>query len=312
MRGLSMPGRFCLFALIGLAPALVLAQRSPAPRSMHVERSPMVLRASGVSYDGIARTGMSPEDLPRLRMDTDWREVQSGRTTYFRADRVSTGFEGLGVYRVGEDAWVTYPMFGLAVAAGWFTPQPDDGPLPNDIEGLGIGGGKVWMGSNGVGIIARNLGDGRWTRYDAKSAPLPGIHSILLHADNDYVWAVSGGPSGDWRERLPDVRSARQLGPALEVYSLRRGTWLRVRSVPREDVLEFGWTDSPQVAMSCDTRPLARQALVPLEFCAIPEYAKAAQGETGYELGRVLNEPGRSFRFVIRTADLDAAFSSMR
>ena len=305
-----MSAGFWFFVLIVSAPAFVLAQRNPPARNLHVERSPMVLRASGVSYDGIARTEMSSERLARLRMDQYWTETQSDRTTYFRADRVSTHYEGLGVYRLGEDAWATYPMFGLAVAAGWFTPEPDDGHLPNDIEGVGIGGGKVWMGSNGVGIIARDLRDGRWSRYDTKSKPLPGVHSVLLHADDHYVFAVSVGPSGDWRERLPDVRSAQQLGPALEVYSVRDGTWLRVRGVSRESVLEFGWTHDVAVAMPCDTRLLSGQALVPLKVCTMPRYAKAVHAEAGYELGRVFN--GAPFRFIIRTKELNAAFKSMQ
>ena len=269
----------------------------------------MVLRASGVSYQGIARTGMSPERFAQLRVEQYWVEASSDRTTFFRAGRVSSDAEGLGIYRLGEDAWVTYPMFGLALAAGWFTPRVDDLPLPDDIEGIGIGGGRVWMGSIGVGIIVRNIRDGRWSRYDTKSTPLPGIHSMLLHVDDEYVLARSGGPSGDWRERLPDVRSADQVGPALEVYSMRHDTWLRVRGVPRESVLAFGWTGPVGIAMPCDTRPLARRALVPLQVCTMPDYAKAADGAAGYELGRVFD--GAPFRFVLRRQALDAAFKSL-
>ena len=299
-----MPAKSCFFVLIISAQALLLAQGNAPTPNLRVERSPMVLRASGVSYDGIAHTGMSLERLARERTDKYWIEVQSHSTTYF-------GSEGLGVYRHGEDAWVTYPMFGLAVAAGWFAPQPDDRYLLNDIEGLGIGGGKVWMGSNGVGIIARDLRDGRWSRHDAKATPLPGIHSTLLHADDDYVFALSGGPSGDWRERLPDVRSDEQLGPAVEVYSVRHGAWLRLVGVSRKNVLQFGWTDYIGVSMPCDTRPLARLALVPLESCTMPRYAKTARGEAGYELGNTFNEPGAPFRFVVRTKELNAAFKSI-
>jgi hypothetical protein len=299
-----MPGRFCLFVLIVSAQAFLLAQRNAPAGNLQIERSPMVVRASGVSYEGIAHTGMSLERLEAERTDKFWMEVKSDGTTYFRS-------EGLGVYRHGGDAWVTYPMFGLAVAAGWFAPQPDDRYLFNDIEGLGIGGGKVWMGSNGVGIIARDLRDGRWSRHDAKAMPLPGIHSTLLHADDNYVFALSGGPTGGWRERLPDVYSEEQLGPAVEVYSVRHGAWLRVVGVSRENVLEFGWTGYTGVSMPCDTRPLARLAFVPLESCTLPEYAKTARGEAGYELGRTFNEPGAPFRFVLRTKELDAAFKSM-
>jgi hypothetical protein len=123
-----MPAKSYLFVLIISAQALLLAQRNAPTPNLRVERSPMVLRASGVSYDGIAQAGMSPARLAMERTDEYWLEVQSDGTSYFRS-------KGLGVYRHGEGAWITYPMFGLAVAAGWFAPQPDDRYLLNDIEG---------------------------------------------------------------------------------------------------------------------------------------------------------------------------------
>ena len=202
-------------------------------------------------------------------------------------------------------------MFDRVRKPRWYTPRPDDADLPGDIEGLGIGDGKVWMGSNGVNIIARDLRDGRWSRHDVKARPFPGIHATVLHADDHYVVALTGGPSGGWRERLPDVRRQEQLGPAVEVYSVKRGAWLRITGVARENVLEFGWTDYIAVSMPCDTRRFARVAIVPLESCMMPQYAKSARGESGYELGRTFNEPGSPFRFILRTKELDAAFKSM-
>ena len=126
----------------------------------------------------------------------------------------------------------------------------------------------------------------------------------------DKFFASSGGPSGGWKEHLPDVRED-DLGPALEVYSLRRNRWIRVTGVPREDVVQFGRT-GPFTAMSCDTRYFAKRPLFPLETCTWPDHVEPAPSRGGYLLSRNFGEQGEPLRYVVRKDLLEAAFETIR
>ena len=296
-------------SFVPLVAALLLIAGVPAPQPdrLRVDASPMRLRASGVAYAGVTKD-MDLEDLARARKDEFWQEVQWKDTTFFPAHFLSLD-GGLGAYTPGAKTWTWYPMSALAVAAKWYVALKDDDDLSADIHGVAIGGGRVWMGSIGIGIVAKDLRDGTWSRYDVKAQGLPGIHSMVLYADDEYVIGKSGGPSGGWMERLPGVREG-DLGPALEVYSLRQDRWLRVRAVPRSNVVAFGWSGTEGVSMPCDTREYATVPFLPLELCTWPLYGKAASG--GYELGRDFSEPGSPIRFVIRKDQLATAFDAMK
>lgn len=276
-------------------------------RGIQVERSPMALRAANVGYAGRSQEVISAERFEGLRQGDGWFEARSGHTVFFPAHLASLSEEGLGIYDLDARTWKVIPPFDLAARAGWYTPHPDDGSPPNTVQSVAIGGGRAWIGTAGVGVLALDLDTGAWSRYDVKAGVLPGIHSTVLYADDDYVFVLSGGPTGGWEQRLPGVREE-QLAPALEVHSLRREAWLRVRAVARENVLEFGWTGSPAVAMPCDTRPWAQATWVPLESCRRPRFAKPAPDKDGYELGRELPDPGAPIRFLIRRSELEQAF----
>jgi hypothetical protein len=284
------------FSIAGALPA---AQ----PPQLQVEPSPMRLRASGASYSGVKKS-MTREEFERARKEEYWQEVQWNDTVFFPG-HVTSMEDGLGAYTLGTARSTAYPMSALAIATGWYKPPDDERYFPDFIHGVALGGGRIWMGTIGLGIVARDVRDGTWSRHDVKAKGLPGIHSMVFYADDEYVLGKSGGPTGGWKDRLPEVREG-DLGPALEVYSIRRDRWLRVRSIPRENVIEFGWTSHPGVSIQCDTRRYARAPVMPLEMCTWPDYGKAAPG--GYELGYTFNEPGAPLRFVIRKNQLDAAF----
>ena len=310
MAPLFQPWHRVLFCL-AVGQLLIAAEPRSQSGALLVERSPMRLRASGATYEGVTRDSVPLESLERARKLDYWVEARSGDTVFFPAHLMSSA-EGLGDYRIGAGTWTSYPMFGLATAAGWYKPLPDENSFPDDIHSVTVGAGRVWMGTVGLGIVARNLRDRTWSRYDVKSGVLPGIHSFVFHADDEYVFAKSGGPSGDWKERLPDVRQG-DFGPALEVYSLRRDAWLRVRGVPRENVLTFGWTTSRFVSIACDTRHFARSAWMPLEMCTWPEYVEPAPAaDDGYFLGREFPDPGAPLRYRISKDQLAMAFDSLR
>lgn len=269
----------------------------------------MKLRHSGATFDGVVKDPMPRHELDGYRKAEDWLEAQSGQTLFFPAHLASHSPEGLAVYRLDSGSLTVYPIFALAVAAGWYKPQQDENSFPDFIRGVGVAGNRVWMGSAGAGIVTRDLASGRWSRYDGKSTPLPGIHSEVFHADAEYVFAYSVDPSSGWKERLPDAREG-DLGPALEVYSLRRDRWIRVRGIPRANVLQFGWTESWPVAIGCDTRQYARTAVMPIEMCTRPERVEPAPEHRGYLLTREFADPGAPLRYIVRTSQLDRAFES--
>ena len=197
-----------------------------------------------------------------------------------------------------------------AIAAVWLLlgfipPTAYADPLTVQITSGTLYYPMVNVATFGIQFPNGSASNGTWSRHDVKAKGHPGIHSMVFYADDEYVLGKSGGPTAGWKDRLPEVREG-DLGPALEVYSIRRDRWLRVRSIPRENVIEFGWTSHPGVSIQCDTRRYARAPVMPLEMCTWPDYGKAAPG--GYELGYTFNEPGAPLRFVIRKNQLDAAF----
>lgn len=299
---------YTLLCLV-LVPPLLAAPRTPQIAQLRAEASPMRLRASGVWFTTGTTKEMTEEDFTRSRADEYWQEARWQNTLFFPSHLGPGNDEGLGVYRLGAKTWTIYPMFALATAVGWYTPLPDEDSLPDAIYSVAVGAGRVWMGTNGLGIVARDLRDGTWSRHDVKEQGLPGIRSTVYYADDEYVIGQSGGASHGWKERLPNVREG-DLGPALEIYSLRRNRWIRVRAVPRANVLKYGWTTSARVSVACNTRYSANADALPLEMCTYPEYVKASPDLDGYELGREFPDPGEPLRYVIRTSQLESAFAA--
>jgi hypothetical protein len=297
-----------LLSLVLVQPLLAVPPRHQTA-ALRAEASPMRLRASGVWFTTGTTNDMTAEDLARSRADEYWQEARWQNTLFFPSHLGPTNDGGLGVYTLSAKTWTVYPMFSLATAAGWYKPLPNEDSLPEHISGVAIGGGRVWMGTSGLGIVARDLREGTWSRHDFKDQGLPGIHSTVYHADDQYVIGQSGGASHGWKERLPGV-SERDVGPALEIYSLRRNRWIRIRAVPRENVITFGWTNSGRVSIACNTRHHATSAFLPLEMCTYPAYVKASPEHRGYELGRAFDDPGEPLRYVIRASQLESAFGA--
>jgi len=74
-----------LVVLVVSAQALLAAQGTTPPRQLRVERSPMVLLASGVSYDGVALDRLSPERLAKLYSDDFWTEARADGVVFFKS-----------------------------------------------------------------------------------------------------------------------------------------------------------------------------------------------------------------------------------
>lgn len=205
-----------------------------------ISESPMSLLSSGVEYSGVANA--------RPRTYDDEKRVMIGDIAYY--DAISPA--GLIAHNTKTGAAVCYPMFALAIAAGWYE-RPSGTYLPDDIRGLHAQDGVLWMGSNGVGVLAFDAESRTWSRHDMKDLPVSGHHMGLVHADSDYVFASAG-----WLEEVPVSK------PALHAYSVKRGLWLMIDGIPSTDAISLGSSEGLHVAAGFDYRPFAEEDYVPI------------------------------------------------
>lgn len=284
--------RWSWLVVLGVAAEGILAAQAPTlTGGLGVERSSRALRASGAAFAGV-KWGWPAAYRPEEPGPDHSQAVRGEGFVFFDAAPLDHSSGGLGRYKPGDAHWYSYPLSMVAEAAGWY--PPGSRAARDSIRGLAIGGGRVWMGSIGVGVLARDLRDGTWSRHDTRAWPTPDAHAIVLHADDDYVFVESVRPE-----------------PAIEVYSIRQAVWLRLRAVPRENVLEFGWTSSDRVMIRCDTRPMAFPSEVPLTPCTQPRLVKPLPEGRGYELSKTFDEPGAPLRILVRKKELEAAFQSL-
>jgi hypothetical protein len=108
------------FALVTLALAALSGAQPLTHDRLLVEGSPMRLRTSAATYHGVEQESISSQILEQSRKHGDWYEARSGETIFFSAHLSSvTSEEGLGEYQWGAGTWRRYPMFALAIAAGY-------------------------------------------------------------------------------------------------------------------------------------------------------------------------------------------------
>ena len=212
-----------LFFLPFLLTADAAGQASCSDRALLLTGpSEFKLLATDVTYGG-------EEDAPyTTRQAEDLRRgVITKHAVYYDASN-SLGFNhgGLAAESLSNSSWRVYPMFGLALSAGWYKPEgaDADGAYPENIRGLFRVGNTLWMGSDGVGIIIFDLKKKTWGRLDLKATPIPGHHMNLLYADQEYAFIGVG--------EFP--------GGSLQVYSMKKRKSLRLRAVPSACVSSYG------------------------------------------------------------------------
>ncbi|NQU75216.1 MAG: hypothetical protein HQ546_02740, partial [Planctomycetes bacterium] len=251
--------------------------------------SPFRLRASGVKYVGAV--------LPRPPAGPDGRKIVLAGVAYYRSI-MAGGF-------VAEDLAAkkarVYPMFGLAIAAGWYK-MKDSGYLPSDIRGLYRQGKLLWMGSNGVGVIVYDTKAKTWARHDVKGVPVRGHHVTVFHADSEFAFAAHG-----WHPEVPIAE------PSLHVFSVKHKRWLRITGIPSKDALRLGHSEGLIVSRGWDYRPYGRQEYVPLGGTKTPGLASPRQlvrrpdGSYLLRYGHPQRESSLT-ELVVRPANLRAAF----
>jgi hypothetical protein len=121
-------------------------------------------------------------------------------------------------------------LFKLAIEAGMYKKE-GQGYLPGDPRGAAKVAGRVWHGSNGVGLVANDPATGQWAIYYLQEKAVPGHHLSIVYADEDFIFFNYG-----YHAELPGVV------PTVEVYSTKRNRFARIAAVASRDG-KFGYFD---------------------------------------------------------------------
>jgi hypothetical protein len=242
------------------------------------------LFAEGVKYEV---TEYDEDDSEKLPI-TGCKLITIDSIDYYDGDCVDyIREEGLIAKKRGAHTWRISDMFALAASAGWFVPEKGRKIEHHNgaIRGFFRVGGRIWMSSNGVGLIVYDTGARTWARYDVRAKPVESNDMTLEHADEDYLFVSVGG--------------------SLHVRSMRSGRWLEIKGVPTTHVTSYGWSDG-MFAIDWDHRPYAAKEYLPIDFTlAHPDNLTARRTDYLFE-----NEWSERSRTVFRVTkkQLAAAF----
>ncbi len=244
--------------LVGLSIGFILvfvvtvpAQKQRAP--IIVSKSRFVKIATDFVFSG---TKCEPIwDLERLLKNYPGRFIRDGDLIFYPSVLYFRGRTGDGL--VAEDlakktcTW--YSMRSLQESQNWVDQK--QGKVPESIRGLHKVGNRLWMGSNGIGILFLDVSAGRWTRYDIKTNGVPGAHISVDFADEDYVFISTG--------EFPAA--------GMHIMSVKSGKWLRLDSVSTANVSEWGYTTGT-VQVQVDHRAYKNAQYLPIDWTlAYPE-----------------------------------------
>jgi hypothetical protein len=110
-----------------------------------------------------------------------------GGRSYYWSDAMSDGLFVEG----GESASKIYQPYDLAIKAGWYAKLDDE--TNNNIWGLFEAGGKIWMGSYGLGVLEFDPVSSLWSRYDWQYQAEPGATTYLAFVNGKYLFFQSRG-----------------------------------------------------------------------------------------------------------------------
>lgn len=258
-----------LFTLLLLLCApYALAQ--DASDNLRVIPSGLKLKAEGVRFVGLpVKRGEVWEDYPRL--------VYNG-VAYYAS---SSSRHGLVAEDLKTGALTIYEAVELELAAGWIKERPsakEEWPR-RLVRGFQRSGDVIWMGMDGLGILAFDTRRKTWARYDYEGKfPLGHAFTEVFYADDDYIF----------------VRG-------FHVYSKRHKRWLKIDGVPTSYVRSFGHSGWP-VQVMVDLRRYATEKYLPLG--TYPEYLML-----GYPNKVSLREDKEAYIFEFEPRDSPTEFT---
>lgn len=130
---------------------------------------------SNVRFDGVK----ADRDDVCIHRDN----IVYGGRHYFWSD---ADMDGLFVEGGAEPSKV-YQPYALALRAGWHKKRGDSEPN-NNVWGLFESGGTIWMGTNGLGVLAFDPRQGVWSRYDWQRRARPGLTTYLNFVDERHLF----------------------------------------------------------------------------------------------------------------------------
>ncbi len=107
---------------------------------------------------------------------------------YYRSD---AGKDGL--FEEAGNASKIYQPFDLAAKAGWYTAVREDDNTSNNIWGLLQSGDRIWMGSDGLGILSFDPQRRLWSRYDWQYEAQTDALTHLNFVDEKFFFFVGKG-----------------------------------------------------------------------------------------------------------------------
>lgn len=272
---------------------------APAAAQGELRASPSAFRllASGVAYAGVEEFAGEDDESVEWRRD-NLKPIVAGGAAYHAAHMVpGLDLEGLAAEDTRAGAWTVYPLFHLAVAAGWYKPEGEDADnnYADAVRGLFLVGDRLWMGSNGVGVLAFDTRRRTWSRHDVKEAPREGRHTTVWHADRGYLFVTVG--------EFPDAR--------LHVYSMRRERWLRLDAIPARSVRSFG-RSGPMAQVGVNHGQFADKEYLPVDWSVAQlDSVTPLEGGEGYLFEKRFTEYSETV-FSISGQELEAAFDAAR
>jgi hypothetical protein len=141
--------------------------------------SALKLQAAGVVYAG--------EEVSAGDVCLHAEGVESGGRTFNWSDAMT---DGLFVEdRLGGGSKV-YQPYELARRAVWYRggDGSDESEPNNNIWGLFVAGEKVWMGTQGLGVLVLDLAREEWSRYDWQREAAPDTRTDLAYVDGRHMF----------------------------------------------------------------------------------------------------------------------------
>ena len=171
-----------LLSLSYCACAAVVLARSAAREPLDLasaQAAPLRLQAAGVGYAGAEASAgdvcLHAEGVGLGSRVFNWSDAQA---------------DGLFVESGTGGESKVYQPYELAREAGWYggVEGPDEPEPSNNIWGLFVAGGKVWMGTDGLGVLSFDPEREEWSRYDWQREAAPGTRTDLLFADGKHLF----------------------------------------------------------------------------------------------------------------------------